>query len=185
MGRVVSGRVEICEHSPAWRAEFQSVGQRLRGALGGAALRIDHIGSTAIVGLAAKPIIDIQISVRRLEPMRLYRAPLESLGYVWRQSNPERTKRYFREPPSAKRTHIHVRQAGSWHERFALLFRDYVREHEDARQRYEDTKRELAETYRCERERYTEAKSDVLWAIMRHADRWAAYSGWEPGPSDA
>ena len=95
------------------------------------------------------------------------------------------TKRYFRETPGSRRTHIHVRKHGSWHEQYALLFRDYVREHDAAAARYEAVKRELAARFRNERERYTDAKGDTFWEIMTLADRWAAATGWEPGPSDA
>jgi GrpB-like predicted nucleotidyltransferase (UPF0157 family) len=90
-------------------------------------VRIDHIGSTAVPGLAAKPVIDIQISVASFDPLEAFRAPLEALGYAYRADNTERTKRYFREPAGSSRTHIHVRRAGSFSEQFALLFRDYLR----------------------------------------------------------
>jgi len=104
---------------------------------------------------------------------------------VWREHNPERTKRYFRESPGTLRTHLHVRRLGSWNEQYALLFRDYLREHAVDRDRYEAVKRALAERFRLERERYTDAKTDVIWEIMRRADRWAAATGWQTGPSDA
>ena len=135
--------------------------------------------------MAAKPIIDVQVSVIALEPMHGYCRQIESLGYVWRSHNPEKTKRYFREQPGAKRTHIHVRRAGSWHEQYALLFRDYVRTSTQDQQRYEAVKRDLAAQFPNDMAQYTEAKSAIFWEIMPKADRWAAASGWEPGPSDA
>jgi GrpB-like predicted nucleotidyltransferase (UPF0157 family) len=85
------------------------LGTTLRTALGKTSRRIDHIGSTSVPGLDAKPIIDIQISVVAFEPLNTYRLPLENLGYVFRAENPELTKRYFREAPGQQRTHIHVR----------------------------------------------------------------------------
>lgn len=177
-------RVEIHTYTGEWVREFDAVGDALRSALTSTALRIDHIGSTSIPGLAAKPIIDIQVSVQALEPMD-FRTPIESLGYVWRHENPEKTKRYFREQPGSRRTHIHVRRAGSWHEQYALLFRDYMREHADACSRYEHVKRKLAAEYPSDMPSYTDAKAPVFWEIMQKADRWAAAIGWEPGPSDA
>lgn len=117
--------------------------------------------------------------------MHAFLVPLESLGYVWRRENPELTKRYFREHGDVRRTHIHVRRLGSWHEQLALLFRDYVRTHVESRERYELVKRDLAARFRDERTRYTDAKARILWEIMQEADRWAAETGWEPGPSDA
>ncbi len=177
-------RVEIVEYTDDWIREFNEIGDALRIALGAQGLRIDHIGSTSIPGLAAKPIIDVQVSVSALEPMQDYQAAIESIGYEWRQDNPEKSKRYFRENPGNRRTHIHVRKLGSWHEQYALLFRDYVRAHRDARDRYEQVKRELAVQIRHDRHRYTEAKAPIFWEIIRKADRWAAATGWEPGPSD-
>ena len=103
---------EIHEYSAAWVSEFQELGAQLREALGDVALRIDHIGSTSVEGLAAKPVIDLQISVRKLDPVDPFLEPMESLGYVWKKENPEKTKRYFREGSGRRRTHIHVRRAG-------------------------------------------------------------------------
>jgi len=147
-------------------------------------LRIDHIGSTSIAGLAAKPIIDIQISVADFEPLDLYRLPLEKLGYVFRATNPELTKRYFREQPGTRRTHIHVRRLGNWAEQFALLFRDYLRSHDQDAQTYARLKYDLAEQYQDDRQGYTESKSPPIWEIMRKADRWSQETGWKAGLTD-
>ena len=128
---VTPDRIEVVPYDEEWPRLFSSLGASLRAALGDIALRIDHIGSTSVPGLAAKPIIDVQISVAALEPVEPYRLRLEGLELVFRADNPELTKRYFREPSGSRRTHIHVRQAGSWAEQFALLFRDYIRTHQE------------------------------------------------------
>jgi GrpB-like predicted nucleotidyltransferase (UPF0157 family) len=177
--------VEIVAYDPAWPARFAELGRELRAGLGEVALRIDHIGSTAVPGLAAKPIIDIQISVADLEPLAAYRQPLEHLGYVYRADNPERTKRYFREPPGRRRTHVHVRRAGSFSEQWALLFRDYLRFHPELAAEYAGEKRRLALRFGDDRRGYTDAKGPFLWEIIRRADAWAQAQGWAPGPSDA
>jgi len=177
--------VEIVKWSPAWADEFRARGAGLRAALGQRAVRIDHIGSTAVKGLGAKPIVDIQVSVADFEPVAGLLAAMTAAGYVWRADNPELTKRYFREAPSARRCHIHVRQAGSWNEQWALLFRDYLRAHAEARTDYERLKRDLAKRHGDDRRAYTEAKGDFLWASIRTADRWACDTGWRAGPSDA
>lgn len=179
-----SNPIIVVAYSPEWPVRFRDLAARLRQSLGDVALRIDHIGSTAVPGLAAKPIIDVQVSVASFEPLDAYRLPLERLGYVWRADNPDRTKRYFREPPGSPRTHIHVRKAGSWSEQFALLSRDYVRSHPGVADRYAEIKRGLAEQYRDDREGYTEAKSPFIWATMAEASEWSQRTGWEPGPSD-
>lgn len=180
-----SDLVVVADYDPAWPVEFATLAARLRRELGRIALRIDHIGSTAIVGLAAKPIVDVQISVATLDPIAAYRAQLERCGLVWRRDNPDRTKRYFRERPGDRRTHIHVRRAGSWSEQFALLFRDYLRSDRGAADEYAAAKRQLADESGSDRHRYTDAKAPVIWSIIRDADAWAQRTGWEPPSSDA
>jgi len=177
-------KVRIVHYDSAWPHLFRERAERLRRALGDVALRIDHIGSTSVPGLPAKPIIDIQISVATFEPLDAYRLPLESLGYVFRSANPERTKRFFREAPGERREHVHVRKAGSWGEQFALLFRDYMRSHQMEAAAYAELKRELAQQYREERHVYTDAKGPFIWDVMRRANDWSQDVGWEPGPSD-
>ncbi len=178
-------RTEVVPYDEEWPRLFSSLGKDLRAALGDIALRIDHIGSTSVPGLAAKPIIDIQISVAALEPVEPYRLRLDGLGLVFRADNPELTKRYFRESPGNRRTHIHVRRAGSWAEQFALLFRDYIRTHQEDARLYAELKRRLAGEYGEDRHAYTEAKTPFIWEVMRRADRWSQEIGWQPGPSDA
>lgn len=175
----------IKPYDPEWPKLFSRLGIQLRSALGDVALRIDHIGSTSIPGMDAKPIIDVQISVATLDPVDPFRLPLESVGFLWRSNNPELTKRYFREKPGERRTHIHVRRMGSFSQQFPLLFRDYMRAHPQEVPPYGDMKRRLAEQYGKDREGYTIAKGDFVWAVVRRADQWAQDVGWEPGPSDA
>ena len=106
-------------------------------------------------------------------------------GYTWRSTNPELTKRYFRERPGDERTHIHVRRSGSWHEQWALLFRDYMRGHVDEHAPYVALKAVLAERHGADRTAYTNGKDDFFWDVIRRADRWAAATGWEPQATDA
>jgi GrpB-like predicted nucleotidyltransferase (UPF0157 family) len=181
----VADPIEIVPYSADWKGRFAELGSALRTALGTVALRIDHIGSTAVPGLAAKPIIDVQISVRDFEPLAAFRDPLLRLGFVFRAENPERSKRYFREAPGRPRTHVHVRRAGSWAEQFSLLFRDYLRASPDDASLYASAKHELAQRYRDDRTGYTDAKGPIVWAIMARADRWSQNTGWQPPVSDA
>ena len=177
--------VDIVAYDAEWPQRFRRIATALRGALRDAAQRIDHIGSTAVPGLDAKPVIDIQISVAELEPVDPYRRALEGAGYRFRPNNAELTKRYFREAPGDRRTHIHVRRLGSWSEQFSLLFRDYLRAHLAEAERYAALKRTLAAAYREDRAGYTDAKAPFIWELMGRADRWSQHVGWQPGPSDA
>jgi GrpB-like predicted nucleotidyltransferase (UPF0157 family) len=177
--------ISIVAYDPRWPERFAELGGRLRAVLGDAALRIDHIGSTAVPGLAAKPVIDIQVSVPALEPVSPYGEPLQQAGFVYRAANTERTKRYFRESPGEPRTHIHVRRAGSFSEQFPLLFRDYLRGHAADAAAYASLKRRLAGQFPYDRAAYASAKVPFFWEVIRRADEWAQQRGWEPGPSDA
>ncbi|MDP4509025.1 GrpB family protein [Nonomuraea turcica] len=177
--------VEVVDYDRGWTARFAALGAAMRSALGDIAVRIDHIGSTSVPGLAAKPVIDIQISVRSFEPLEAFKAPLERLGLVHRAGNPELTKRYFREAPGHHRTHIHVRELGSFSQQLPLLFRDYLRVHPAAAAEFAEAKRRCAERFRDEREKYVAAKEPYVWDVVRRADTWAQGVGWRPGPSDA
>jgi GrpB-like predicted nucleotidyltransferase (UPF0157 family) len=177
--------IRIIDYDPDWPLRFAELGRRLRVELDAVALRIDHIGSTSVLGLAAKPIIDIQVSVANLEPGDPFREPLERLGYVYRAENPERTKRYFREPAGERRTHLHIRRAGSFSEQFPLLFRDYLRVDPSTAGEYAAVKRRIAEQFPHDGLAYTNAKASFCWEIIRRADEWAQRIGWEPAPSDA
>lgn len=176
--------IEISAWSPDWARQFAIKARAIRSALDEQAVRIDHIGSTAVQGLAAKPIIDIQISVADFESIDLLAARMATIGYLWRASNADLTKRYFRETPGNARTHIHVRRLGSWSEQWSLLFRDYMRAHTHEHAPYERLKRSLAMQYPHDRVSYTDAKSGHLWAIIRRADDWASRTGWQSAPSD-
>lgn len=179
--------VRIVPYDANWPELFQRLAYQLREALGSVALRIDHIGSTSVPQMAAKPVIDIQISVADFDPLVVYQIPLEQLGYIFRADNPELTKRYFRETPGQRRVHIHVRRAGSFSEQLVLLFRDYLRVHSDVALQYAQLKIDLARhhSYIEDHIAYTEAKDPFIWKVIALADKWAQQTGWISGPSDA
>ncbi len=177
--------IVIHRADPQWSVEFRTLAAPLRAVLGTVALRIDHVGSTSVPGLDAKPVIDIQVSVRSLEPTDPYRVPLESLGYALQPENPDRARRAFRWPLGQRRTHLYARTAGSFEEQLNLLFRDYLRSDPAAREEYARVKWELAERYRNDREGYVQAKEPTVWEILRKAHQWSQDTGWSPGPSDA
>jgi GrpB-like predicted nucleotidyltransferase (UPF0157 family) len=196
-GRPVEGdqpadvAVEIHDHDPAWATQFADVGRALRDALGDRAVRIDHIGSTSVPGLAAKPIIDVQISVEAFEPFDLLREPIEEQGLRWKRENPDRNKRFFqgrfRGPVTrgAPDVNLHVRWSGTFSEQANLLFRDYLRTHDEARDRYAAFKRQLAARRWETVNHYAAAKTEVIWPITYDAYSWEQTTGWRAGPSDA
>lgn len=163
--------IAIVPYDPRWPQEFEAERRRIRAALGLLALRIDHHGSTAVPGLAAKPIIDIQISVARLHPIESFAPPLVELGYVHVQSDDDARCPFFHRPRKWPHTHhVHVVEAGGAEERRTLAFRDYLRAHPAAAREYEDLKRHLAETHRGadaeSREAYAIAKSAFVERVL-------------------
>ncbi|PZD97016.1 GrpB family protein [Paenibacillus sambharensis] len=174
----------IASYDPEWVKEFNRLGVALREALGSAAIRIDHVGSTSIVGMEAKPIIDIQISVVNLDDEKTYIQQIEQLSFCLRIDNPDKTKKYFRETHGKRRTHIHVRQAGSYAEQVTLLFRDYLRLSPEDCRRYSEEKHRLFDLYKDDRSRYVEGKGPIVWDILMKAHSWSQMVGWRPGKSD-
>lgn len=126
--------ISIVAYDASWPRMFEAERDRIRAVLGARALRIDHHGSTSVPGLAAKPVIDIQISVRQLHPIEAYDHLLARIGYVHVPHPDDAFCPYFHRPAAWPHTHhIHVVRHGGDEECRTLAFRDYLREHEDAR----------------------------------------------------
>lgn len=171
--------VEIVDYDPVWPVRFEEMRARLAAALGVVAVRIDHVGSTAVPGLAAKPIVDIQVSVPDVEDEATFRRPIEGEGFALRFIEPGH--RYFRPPPGLPRLwQVHVCTIGSQWERDHLLFRDYLRAHPPAAAEYTDLKRRLAERHHGDRIAYTDAKGPFIEDVLPRAEEWAASTGWRP-----
>lgn len=172
-GRGEREPVELVAYDAAWPARFLDWRLRLAAAIGPPAVRIEHVGSTAVPGLASKPVIDIQISVHDVEDESRYVPGIESVGIQLRSR--EDGHRFFR--PFAGRTrdvHVHVCASGSPWERRHLLFRDYLRADAAARAAYSAAKAEIAARWRDDRIAYADAKSDVIDELMAKAEAWAA-----------
>ena len=132
---------------------------------------IQHVGSTAIVGLSAKPILDIQIAVDSLEDMKLIAVPiLQKLGYEYWDGNPDPKRMFFVKgmpPYGEKRTHhVHIFEKNSEHWCNKLNFRDYLRIHHDIAKEYEQLKMKLAEEHVYDREAYTDKKLDFVNRVL-------------------
>lgn len=168
IGGVEKRRIEICKYDPDWFAEFQQHAERIARALGDAALQVEHIGSTSVPGLGAKPIIDILLVVDNSSNEAAYLPHLESAGYVLRVREPEwHEHRMLRTPE--KDVHLHVFSAGSPEIDRYLIFRNHLREHCGGRALYEETKRRLASQDWPVMNAYAEAKTEVIQQIMARA----------------
>jgi GrpB-like predicted nucleotidyltransferase (UPF0157 family) len=177
--RAESDPIEIVAYDPAWPAQFESWRDRLANALGATAQRIEHVGSTSVPGLAAKPVIDVEVCVLDPEEERLYVPPIERLGVQFRSRDDQH--RYFRPFSGLPRVvQVHVCAVGSAWERRHFLFRDYLRTSEAARDEYLRAKLEAARLWRDDRIAYADAKTEVINKIMKRAERWASETGWRP-----
>lgn len=174
----------IAKYDPEWKNQFNDIALKIRNALGDLVVRIDHVGSTSIAGLDAKPIIDIQLSVIDFETIINHKSEIEKIGFIYREENADKTKKYFREIPGSRRTHIHVRQSGSFSEQLTLLFRDYLCAHPEDCLRYAREKHRLFELYKDERSKYVEGKGPIVWDIIQKAHIWSQEAGWKPSASD-
>jgi GrpB-like predicted nucleotidyltransferase (UPF0157 family) len=169
--------VEVVPYDPRWPERFEAWRSRLASLLGPVALRIDHVGSTSVPGLAAKPIVDIQVTVADMVDEEAYVPACEAAGLQLRFRDDEH--RYFQPPPGQPRdVHVHVCQQGSDWQRVHLLFRDYLRSSDEAREAYAAAKHEAARFWGDQAAAYTEAKSDVILGILDRAEAWAGATGW-------
>ena len=178
-GSARSEPIELAEYDSSWPALFQSWRGRITGALGGQALRVEHVGSTSVPGLLAKPVIDIQLSVADITDEPAFVPALEREDLQLRTRDDRH--RYLRPVASLPRdVHVHVCNAGSDWEREHLLFRDYLRAHPDARATYAEAKRVALALWADDRIAYTDAKGDAILDILEAAEAWALRTGWRP-----
>jgi GrpB-like predicted nucleotidyltransferase (UPF0157 family) len=167
----------LVPYDQSWSARYAQWEARLSAHLGDCARRIEHVGSTSVPGLAAKPVIDIQVSVADLHADELYVAALERAGVQLRYRDNEHR---FLRPPAGKPwdVHVHVCAAGSGWERRHLLFRDYLRVSSKARAAYADVKVAATGRWRGDRMGYNAAKTRVILDILQAAETWAADGHW-------
>ena len=161
--------IEIVEYNPDWPGLFVLERDHILAACGGSIQQIEHIGSTAVPGLPAKPIIDILAGVDSLSTADRLVPMIKSIGYeyvsIFETDLPER--RYFvKEGEQADLVHIHMVVVGTDFWRRHILFRDYLRSHADIRDEYGRLKRSLAERYRDNRSDYTDAKTDFIIKVQ-------------------
>jgi GrpB-like predicted nucleotidyltransferase (UPF0157 family) len=148
-------------------------------ALGDVAVAIEHIGSTSVPGLAAKPIIDLDVAIRVEADLPAVIERLAPLGYVYEGDKGIPGRAAFIWPPHTPRHHLYVCPQDSLECRRHLLFRDYLRAHPEVCAAYAALKRDLAARYRTQRLAYVEAKGSFVTATLALAEVWARRTGWE------
>ncbi|MEV6104097.1 GrpB family protein [Streptomyces sp. NPDC051940] len=188
---MTSERPVVVTADPDWPVLAAKLSDELRVLLGPEVVRIEHIGSTAIPGMAAKPVYDLQVSVRDLErAAAAFDAPLAAAGFTRLPYEGDHVPAYLDDDPAlwAKRfwrrrggpeadVNLHVRLVGSPNERLALLFRDWFRAHPDAVPAYARFKQSLAAAL-DDVGTYADIKDPVVDLVVTVAETWAAETGW-------
>ena len=184
--------IVITAYDDAWPGEYRQIALQIRTAVGAAALRIDHIGSTAVPGLAGKDVIDIQVTAPNLNNAGAITKPLRAVGFrqgdkfVYDEfrnkeaTDPELRKLYMREREGERRVHVHIREHGRLNQRYALVVRDYLRVSARVRQEYEILKRRAAHVFHDSIDGYLYLKDPVFHIIYEAAIQWAEVAGWAP-----
>ena len=162
------GIVKLEPHTEKWRRLFAEEAARLREVTGDYVLAIEHIGSTSIGGIAAKPIIDIAVGVEKIADGARCVRPLENNGYEYRGEHGIAGRFYFvkGEPRSH---HLHLVETGSDFWRSHLLFRDYLRENQTIAEEYGNLKKELAQKHAENREAYQHGKTVFIENVLKIA----------------
>jgi GrpB-like predicted nucleotidyltransferase (UPF0157 family) len=165
----MSADITIQDYDPRWPDQFELLRSRVAGALNGIALRIEHVGSTAVPGLAAKPIIDLDVFLASDADLPAAIARLAALGYEHQGDLGISGREAFRAAAGDLPHHLYVCLPSSSEGPRHVLFRDFLRRHPEHARAYEALKRNLAQKFRVDREGYTRAKTEFIREMLAHA----------------
>ena len=162
------GIVKLASHDKKWAVAFEREKKNLMKSIGRFVVDIQHVGSTAVKGIHAKPIIDMSAGLRKLSDAKKLLKPLAKLGYNFYRQFDQQT--LFAKGPDAKRTHyLHVMRYKGAKWKSDALFRDYLLTHPARAKAYADLKKKLAKKYPADREKYTAGKNSFIKATLRLA----------------
>jgi GrpB-like predicted nucleotidyltransferase (UPF0157 family) len=166
----MSRKIEVVPHDPKWKILYETEAQVIRGILGAACLSVHHIGSTAIPGIKAKPVLDFLVEVQDIGGVDEFDLGMVKLGYEPRGENGIPGRRFFTKDTAGERSHhVHMFQVGHPEIGRHLKFRDYLRAHPEEAQAYSQLKEALAETHRDDPDSYTDGKSEFIGRIDKLA----------------
>ena len=164
------GIVKLLPYNPNWQVAFEREKKFLKKELDGLILEIQHIGSTAIPGIVAKPIIDMLIAVNSLSDVSKIRSKLEEVGYEYRENGSDDIQILFVKGPEGKRTYyLHITELGSLEWQNSIGFRDYLRKNTERAKQYSNLKMELASKYSEDRAKYTAGKAAFVHETIERA----------------
>ncbi len=163
-----SGKVTLVPYDPRWASLFEQAAAEIREAVGDRILSIEHVGSTSVPGLAAKPILDILVGVSDLERARELVPELTSLGYEYRPDEDIPDRHFFRRRVGGHRTHhLSLAEPTSEHYRKTIAFRDALRVDPALAREYERLKLELARRFPTDRQTYIEGKTEFVLRVLK------------------
>ncbi|MEM9806544.1 MAG: GrpB family protein [Cyanobacteria bacterium P01_D01_bin.56] len=165
---LLNSTVYLAEYDPIWPQIFSQLADDIHAVLGENVCLLEHVGSTSVPGLAAKPIIDMLLAVTDSSKEATYVPQLETLGYTLKAREPDWFEHRVLKLPDPK-VNLHVFSAGCEEIQRMIAFRDWLRNHSEDKQQYETTKRQLAQQTWKRIQHYADAKSEVVQEIMSRA----------------
>jgi GrpB-like predicted nucleotidyltransferase (UPF0157 family) len=166
--------IEVVPHNPNWKKLYLEEVEVINQVLGAEIINIHHVGSTAIPGIYAKPVIDILVEVKEINIIDSYNEAMSKIGFIAKGENGIIGRRYFLKGVTNRTHHIHIFQTGNAEIKRHLNFRDYMIAHPEEAKCYEELKKELANSYRFDSIGYTAGKSTYIQEIDIKAQEWAA-----------
>lgn len=164
--------ITLVEYDPEWPQRYRRERENVLGAIGDRVVRIEHVGSTAVPGLAAKPIVDVTATVEDWVTVDRVVEPIESIGYEYvpESAEAEDPWRYFeKRPEDGQAFNLHLRPVGSDHVEKNVLFRDFLRDNPERAREYEQLKREAADAHPDDLQAYSEAKTEFVESVIDDA----------------
>jgi GrpB-like predicted nucleotidyltransferase (UPF0157 family) len=166
------GTVKLARYDRKWKSDFKVEEKKLKKIFGKDCLELQHVGSTAISGILAKPIIDIAIVTPFISEVKHFEGELNKIGYKIKKNDNRKERLFFTKGPEEKRTHyLHISEIGSGYIEDMILFRDYLCKHDDMAKNYSGLKEKLAEKYKNRREVYTAKKEKFIKEIIKKAKK--------------
>jgi len=161
----------VVDHNANWSNQYEQEKQQILLALGDAVTDIQHIGSTSVPGLAAKPVIDMLLGLSQIPPLLMQISSLEAIGYSYHGEFGISGRHYFRKGmPRTYQIHAVLTDREFWQRH--ILFRDFLQSNPQAAQRYETLKRKLAQEFECDRPSYTNSKTPLIEQLLVEAKLW-------------
>ncbi|MDN5708889.1 MAG: GrpB family protein [Planococcus sp. (in: firmicutes)] len=162
-------KVIVTAYDERWPIEFEHAAEAIRGMLGSKCLKVEHIGSTAVPGLAAKPVIDLLVAVSDIEAIDRYEEDFRKLGYQAKGENGLPGRRYFERGGNERTHHVHCYEQGSLEISRHLAFRDFLKANPQVASAYGELKMKLAKQYPLDIEQYINGKHDMVQEIEKKA----------------